>query len=899
MSAHHLDRLLRPRSVAVVGASDSPGKVGYTVLRNLKTYGFPGALHAVNPGRETVQGLQCYGRLEALPERPDLVVVCTPAATVAGLVESCGRLGVPGMVVLSAGFGESGPKGRDLERDLRQAIAHHPDLRVIGPNCLGIMSIGAKLNASFAAGMPALGRVALLSQSGALCTAILDWAKLEGIGFSYFLSMGNMLDVGVADLLDYLAADPGVDSVVLYLESITNAREFMSAARAFTREKPIVAYKSGRFQESARAASSHTGAMAGVDDVYEAAFQRAGIVRVHEVDDMFACAELLARTRLPQGPRLGIVTNAGGPGVMACDALLAAGGKLAELSPAIMERLDGVLPPFWSHNNPVDVLGDASPDRFAAATGIVLEDAAVDAVLAILTPQAMTDPTATAYAVARLVARADKPVLTAWMGGSSLTEGIAALHASSVPTFSTPERAVSAFMRLVEYARRREILLETPRAVPLDLALPRPELRGRVAALVGEGVSQLSERQSKELLALYGIRVSRTLQAATAEDAVRAARDLGFPVVLKIDSPQITHKSDVRGVLLDLANEEQVRRGFAEIVANAQRLRPSAEIRGVTVQPMIALADGVSLIVGAKRDPVFGPVILVGAGGVTAELLSDRALELPPLNERLARRMLESLRSWKLLDGYRGKPKVALDQLTEALMRFSYLVADVPELVEADINPLIVTPSEVIAVDARFMFDAWRPNGDSGKSSPHLAISPCPDELARGIALRDGTDVVLRPLRPEDEPQWIAMLESASADTLRQRFGYVIGEATHELATRYCYVDYDRELPMVAEVQIQGKPRMAGVGRLVRAPDGQRAEYAVMVVDDFQRRGLGKELTLACLDVARRWQLDEVYAYVERGNTAMISLFRRLGFKLHEPPDASQSIHASCALTPE
>lgn len=896
MSAHHLDRLLRPASVAVIGASDAVGKVGYTVLRNLKTYGFPGALYAVNAGRETVQGFKCYPNMEALPERPDLVVVCTPAATVRGIVESCGRLGVPGMIVLSAGFGESGPQGRDLERQLRQAIARYPDMRMVGPNCLGVMSIGAKLNASFAAGMPSLGRVALLSQSGALCTAILDWAKAEGIGFAYFLSLGNMLNVGVADLLDYMASDSSVDSVVLYLESITNARQFMSAARAFTREKPIVAYKSGRFQESAKAASSHTGAMAGVDDVYEAAFQRAGIVRVYEVDDMFACAELLARTRLPRGPRLAIVTNAGGPGVMACDALLAAGGTLAEISHDTLTQLNAVLPAFWSHNNPIDVLGDASPDRFADAVRIVLADLGVDAVLAILTPQAMTDPTATAAAIARQARQADKPLLAAWMGGVSLTEGISVLHEASIPTFTTPERAVSAFMRLVQYAHRRETLLETPRAIPIDLALPRPELQSRVAAIVGEGVSQLSERQSKDLLALYGIRVSRTMQAATADEAVSVARELGFPVVLKIDSPQITHKSDVQGVLLDLASEEQVRRGFEQIVANARRLRPTAEIRGVTVQPMIALVDSVSLIVGAKRDPVFGPVILVGAGGVTAELLSDRALELPPLNERLARRMLESLRSWKLLDGYRGKPKVAVDKLTEALMRFSYLVADVPELVEADINPLIVTPREVIAVDARFMFDAWRPHDGAAKWFPHLAISPCPDELTRQVVLRDGTPVVLRPLRPEDEPRWIAMLKGASVDTIRQRFGYVIGEATHELAKRYCYVDYDRELPMIAEVSVHGETQMAGVGRLVMASDRKKAEYAVMVTDAYQRLGLGTELTRACLDVVRLWQLDEVYAFVDQANVGMISLFLQLGFELSEPSDASHPVRARLPL---
>lgn len=888
MRASNLHRLFHPRSVAVLGASDAVGKVGYTVLRNLIVHGFPGAVYPINPRRAEVQGLTCFASLDALPQTPDLVVVCTPASTVPGLVEQCGELRIPGVIILSAGFAESGVSGRELEAQLRSALARYPQVRMIGPNCLGVIVPQAKLSASFASGMPTVGRVALLSQSGALCTAILDWAATQQIGFSYFLSLGNMLDVGVADLLDYLADDAGTDSVVMYLESITHAREFMSAARAFARRKPIVVYKSGRFQESARAASSHTGAMAGVDDVYEAAFQRAGIVRVYDSDDLFGCAELLARARLPRGPRLGIVTNAGGPGVMACDALLAANGKLAKLSAETLQALNAALPAYWSHDNPVDVLGDASPERYATAVESVLSDPEVDAVLAILTPQAMTDPTETARAVGAQAMKSAKPLLAAWMGGVSVSEGVAALNAMSVPTFDSPERAVSAFSRLVQYAQRREVLLETPRSVPLNFTLPRNAQRARVNELLRTGAPLLSERHSKELLELYGIPVSRTALATTADEAARLARESGFPVVLKIESPQITHKSDVGGVRLNLPNEAAVREAFDAIIADARRLRPEAEIHGVTVQPMIVDVNGVPLIVGSKKDPVFGPVIMVGAGGVMAELLNDRALELPPLNERLASRMLESLQSWPLLNGYRGKPRIAVDRLIETLLRFSYLIADIPEIQEADVNPLIVTPEGAMAVDARFFVDSAPPPETQKRRFSHLAICPCPDELTQDVSLADGTQIVVRPLHPEDESLWRALLASASPETLRRRFGYEIGEVTHEFAARYCFLDYDRELALVAEVRNHAGPHLVGVGRLAVDGGGDTAEFAVLVTDAFQQRGLGTVLTNACVAAARHWGVREVHGTVALDNAPMIALFRDCGFQLEHSAGAAR-----------
>ncbi len=701
MSIQNLQKIFQPQRVAVVGASDTPGKVGYIIFHNLVSHGFSGVVYPINARREAIQGVAAYPTLESLPHVPDLVVLCTPAETIADLVRRCGRLGVGGVIVISAGFRECGVEGRRLEDEIRAAREEYSALRIIGPNCLGLIAPHARLNASFGVGMPAAGRVALLSQSGALCTAILDQAIAKNVGFSHFVSLGNMLDVGFDDLLEYLAADPLTDAVILYVESISKPQAFMEAARAFSRHKPIVAYKSGRFQESAKAASSHTGAMAGVDAVYDAAFQRAGIVRVFDFDDLFDCAELLAQSRRATGSRLAIVTNAGGPGVMALDALLAEHGVPAQLSPDTITQLDTVLPAYWSHGNPVDILGDASAERYGLALQQVVQDPLVDAVLVVLTPQAMTDPTAVAEKVIAQAALTTKPLLAAWMGSELVRAGVARLESSGIPTYSSPERAIRAFEHLVSDARRRELLLEIPRDVPLEFSFDRTAWNERLSGWVASGREWLDEGESKALLAAYGIAVCQPIAAASASAAVEIARKLATPVVLKVLSPQITHKTDVQGVRLNLLGDEAVETAFQEIVAAARAKRPDADIQGVTVQPMVTAVHGVELIVGLRRDPVFGPVMLVGLGGVTAELFRDRALELPPLNERLARRMLESLRCWSLLKGYRGQPMADIDQLIEVLMRFSYLAADRNEIVEAEINPLLVTPDRVLGLDAR------------------------------------------------------------------------------------------------------------------------------------------------------------------------------------------------------
>lgn len=879
MSIRILGQLLKPKRIAVVGASDQPGKVGYTLLQNLVGRGYEGVVYPVNPAREAVQGIAAWKCLGDLPHAPDLAVICTPAATVPELIDECGRIGIPGVLIISAGFREIGPAGKALEDQVRQAAAKYRDLRIIGPNCLGFMVPSIKLNASFAAGMALPGRVAFLSQSGALCTSVLDWANAAGVGFSHFVSMGNMLDVGVDDLLDYLANDPTTDAVVLYVESITNVRPFMSAARAFSRDKPIIAYKAGRFADSAQAAASHTGAMAGVDAVYEAAFRRAGMVRVFDIDEMFDCAELLARQRVPAGARLAIITNAGGPGVMACDALIERRGELAVLSPESIEKLNAVLPPFWSHGNPVDILGDAPPQRYADALGIVLADKNVDAVLVLLTPQAMTDPAASATAVIEAAHRSKKPVLAAWKGADIVREGSNRLHRAGIPVYNTAERAVSAFMRLLEFARNRDLLYETPREIPLQFDLDPAALDLRFREIAARSSTLLSEDDSKRLLADYGIPVSMPAPAATADEAAVIAEGIGYPVVLKVQSPQITHKTEVGGVALNLQNADDLRAAFARIVAAAARLRPDAQILGVTVQRMAVAANGVELILGMKRDPVFGPAIMCGFGGVAAEVFQDTALGLPPLNERLARRMLQSLRVWPLLAGHRGRPAVDIERIIEILLRFSYFVAHRPELTEVDINPLLVTPDGALALDARILLDP-SPRDPNARPFSHLAIGPYPEEFVRRVQLPDGAAVLIRPIRPEDEPMWQQLLANSSPETIRLRFGYLFQTPTHQMATRFCFIDYDREMALVAEMNTNGARQIVGVGRLIADADHQEAEFATLVGDPWQGRGIGTLLMDACLDLCRRWGIRRVWGETSPDNSRMLGMFERRGFSL-------------------
>lgn len=710
---HPLHALFRPTCVAVVGASDQPGSVGQAVYTNLKRAGFGGRLIPVNRKHSVIDGDPAIPDLSQADPRPDLVVVCTPADTVPQLTRTCGELGVGGMIVISAGFRETGEQGRRLEAEVRDIKRQFPGLRIIGPNCLGVLVPHGHLNASFSGTMPRPGGLAVISQSGALCTAILDWSREREIGFSGVISVGNMLDVGFADVIDYFANDPATTALLLYIESLTNSQQFLTAARNCSRTKPIIALKSGRFEESSLAASSHTGAMVGVDAVYDAAFRGAGIERVYTFDDLFDCARLLERNREAPGPRLAIVTNAGGPGIMASDAWLALRGKMAHLSPQSIQSLNETLPSQWSHGNPVDVLGDARAERYVSALQIVADDPGVDSLIVILTPQSMTDPTGIAEALARMPRPAGKPLLAVWMGGPAVRPGRQRLEAAGIPVYVTPEQSVQALAHLVSAGRLRELSRLQPIVSPAPLDPPavpcadssrlNPERREKWQQLLAAHSGLLGEVQSKQLLADYGIPVVRTLTATTAAQAASVAEQVGFPVVLKILSPDISHKTDVGGVELNLAHPDAVVQAYQRMLTSVAIKAPGAKVEGVTVQRMIAEGRSIELLLGARHDPIFGPVIVVGSGGVTTEIQHDLSMQLPPLDQRLIDCMLQELRIYPLLNGYRGRPGVDLVQLREVILKFSRLIHEQPALSEIEINPLLTSQDAIIALDARIL----------------------------------------------------------------------------------------------------------------------------------------------------------------------------------------------------
>ncbi len=878
MNIHKLNNIFDPKRIAIIGVTTNPNSVSGKVLSNLVSSGFKGVVYPVNAETEAVMGIPCYPDLQSLPRTPDLAIICTPAEKVPDVVRECGEKGILGIIIISAGFRETGESGKILEDRILAEKKKFDGMRIIGPNCLGIMVPAINLNATFASALPRPGNIAFISQSGALCTSVLDWAMEGKIGFSQFVSIGNSLDVDFGDLIDYFGEDDKTHCIILYIESIKNARKFMTAARAFARNKPIIVYKAGRFPESAQVATSHTGAMASEDAVYDAAFQRTGLARVYEIGDIFSVAELIGRNKFPRGPRLGIITNAGGPGVMATDALMALNGVLASLSEETMNALNENLPAFWSHGNPVDVLGDARAKRIARATKIVLEDTGVDAVLVILTPQAMTNPNATAKEISLLVSDTSKPILAAWLGGQSMHQADDILVEAGIPSYRTPEQAIRAFMTLVAYSANLEILYETPKDIPVEFTIDRKTLREEFSRIFTENDRILSEANSKKILQGYGIETTRPELAKTSDEAISRAAKTGFPVVLKIQSPDITHKSDSGGVKLNLSNEAQVKEAFENIISSAAKAFPGSRIEGVTVQKMVSLKDGVELILGVKKDPVFGTVMMVGMGGVTAELLSDKALGFPPLNERLARRMIESLKIYPLLKGYRGSKPKNIHGLIQTMIRLSYLAADYPEIEELDINPLLVTPDEVIALDARILVDR---NADSSLPRfSHLALHPYPEKYVKTVELQDGTRVLLRPIKPEDEPLWLEMIGNCSKESLYSRFRYFFHWETHEVATRYCYIDYDREIAIVAELDSGDKRELLGVGRLIADPDHETVEYAILIADAWQQKDLGNILTDYCLEIAEKWNLKKIVAQTTTDNSRMISVFRKRGFEI-------------------
>jgi len=884
-----LDAFFRPATVAVIGTTETPGSVGRTILTNLLAGAFAGDIFPVNPKRSEVLGLHCYPSVAAVPWKVDLAVIVTPAPTVPGVIGECVDAGVRAAVVISAGFRETGPAGAELEAQVR-AHLRRGRMRVIGPNCLGVMSPWAGLNATFAAGMARPGNVAFVSQSGALLTAILDWSLRENVGFSAFVSAGSMLDVGWGDLIDYLAGDPRTTSIVLYMESIGDARSFLSAAREVSLRKPVIVIKAGRTEAAAKAAASHTGSLSGSDDVLEAAFRRSGVLRVSSIAELFYMAGVLARQPRPRGPRLTILTNAGGPGVLATDVLIGSGGELAQLSPPTVEALNGFLPPQWSHNNPVDILGDAGPDRYARAVETAAADPNSDGLLVVLTPQDMTNPTRTAEQLGPYARKTGKPILASWMGGAGVAAGVDILNRAGIPTFPYPDTAAKVFTYMWRYTYNLAGLFETPSPADGAAGLADRDAAAQIIdAVRAAGRTLLTEYESKRLLAAYRIPTVPTAVAATEDDAVREANRAGYPAVLKLHSETITHKTDVGGVQLNLADAEAVRAAYRRIEAGVREKAGPGHFAGVTVQPMVRL-DGYELILGSSVDPQFGPVLLFGTGGQLVEVFRDRALALPPLNTTLARRMMEQTRIYTALKGVRGRAPVDLAALEQLLVRFGQLVVDLPRVKEMDINPLVAGPGGMIALDARVVLhDPVVADADL----PRTAIRPYPVRYVSEWKLRDGTPVTLRPIRPEDEPLMAKFHETLSDQTVYQRYLHAmkLGQrVTHERLSRLCFVDYDREIAIVAEHRPAGSdPAIIAVGRLIRLQGRNEAEFALVASDKYQGQGLGEELLRRLLAFARDERIGRVSADILPANFAMQRVCERVGLKM-TPPGADRDV---------
>jgi acetyltransferase len=878
---HPLDAIFAPKNVAVIGATETPNSVGRTVLWNLISSPFGGTVFPVNPKRPSVLGIKAYPNIAAVPEKVDLAVVVTQAAIVPGIIKECADAGVKGAIVISAGFKEMGPPGLELERQILEH-AHRGKMRVIGPNCLGVMNPTTGLNATFAGDMARQGNVAFISQSGALLTAVLDWSLREMVGFSCAVSLGSMIDVGFGDLIDYLGNDPKTQSILMYMESIGDARAFLSAAREVALNKPIIIIKAGRTDAAAKAAASHTGSLTGSDEVLDAAINRVGVLRVAHIDDLFYMAEVLAKQPLPKGPRLTILTNAGGPGVLATDALISGGGELTPLSAEAFENFNKILPPHWSRNNPVDILGDAGPDRYAKALEIAGKDENSDGMLVILTPQDMTDATLTAEALKPYAHTEGKPVLASWMGGAFVEAGIDILNRAGIPSFPYPDAAARAFNYMWKYASNLKALYETP---TLGEDVP-PQAREKASKLIDtvrqSGRTILTEAESKELLSYYAIPTVRTVIAATVEDAVKAAEEIGYPVVLKLYSETITHKTDVGGVKLNLSSPEAVRQAWQDIKTGVTQHAGAQHFQGVTVQPMVKLSDAYEIIIGSSADPQFGPVLLFGSGGQLVEVYKDRALGLPPLNATLATRMMEQTKIYKALKGVRGRKPVDLPALQGILVRFSQLVVEQKWIKEIDINPLLASSDRLLALDARVV--VYEKEVEESKL-PKPAVRPYPTQYVQPWTLKNGTDVTIRPIRPEDEPLFVKFHQNLSERSVRLRFFAPMKlsqRVTHERLIRRCFVDYDREMALVAERTDPktGERELLGVGRLSKVHGRNEAEFAILVADQWQRLGLGTQFLQTLIQIGRDEKLDRITADIMSENLEMQKMCEKLGFKL-------------------
>ncbi|XCN73575.1 MAG: bifunctional acetate--CoA ligase family protein/GNAT family N-acetyltransferase [Candidatus Electrothrix aestuarii] len=875
MGKHYLNKLFEPDAVAVFGASDREGAVGALVFKNMIEGGFKGDVFPVNPKHKKVQGRKAYPDLKSIGKPVDLAVITTPAATVPGIVEECGVYGIKDAVVISAGFREVGPRGLKLERAVVENARRY-GMRIMGPNCLGLMRPSTGLNCTFNKGTASEGSIALVSQSGALCTAILDWAAANGIGFSSVVSTGISADIDFGDILDYLVNDPKTKSILLYIEGIHNALSFMSGLRAAARIKPVIALKVGRHATGSKAAMSHTGALVGSDDVFDSALRRAGVLRGIRIANLFSAAGTLTFPIKASGEHLAIITNGGGPGVMATDRLADLGLPLAELSEATMKKLDAVLPATWSKGNPVDIIGDATPERYTQAVEICLKDPGVDGLLVLLTPQAMTDPAAVAQSLVGLKTKG-KPLLTCWMGEIQVAEGRRIFRDADVPTFNTPETAVDAFSYLVNYSRNQKLLLETPGPISRGKV---PDVEGArliIESVLGEGRKVLSEAESKAVLHAFRIPTASASIVRSPNEALVQAETIGFPIALKINSPDITHKSDAGGVRLGISNAQAARSAYNEMLEEVKKNRPEARIDGVTIEPMLLRPNGRELLVGLVTDPVFGPVITFGAGGTAVEVMGDRAVTLPPLNRRLVQDVISRTRVSKLLGAFRHMPAVDIEALEQILLRVSEIACELPMVKELDINPLIVDENGAIAVDARIVVDYHVQTGDRYS---HMAIYPYPAHLVTKRQLPNGRDMVIRPIRPEDAEIEQAFVRNLSEQARYFRFMQSLTELSPQMLTSFTQIDYNREMALIAVVEEDGKEVEIGVARYIINPDGRSCEFAIVISDQWQRQGIAHLLMRHLIDTARSHGMQTMEGDVLRNNNEMLRLVTKLGFSI-------------------
>lgn len=877
--AQPLDAFFAPKAVAVIGAKDDVGSVGRTMMANLLSGHFGGEIYPVNPKRTEVLGKKCYPDVISIPAKVDLAVIITPASTVPSVLEECAESGVKAVIIISAGFKELGPQGLELENKTLSIAAKH-GIRIIGPNCLGVMNPVYGLNATFAKGMALPGNIAFISQSGAMCTAVLDWSFEERVGFSSFVSIGSMADVDWGDLINYLGAQPSTQSILIYMETIGDPRSFLSAAREIALEKPIIVIKPGRSSQAALAAASHTGSLAGSDEVFDAALERVGVLRVNSISELFSMAAVLAKQPKPKGPKLALVTNAGGPAVLATDATVISGAELAVLHPKTISTLNQFLPPAWSHGNPVDILGDAKPDRYSKTIEVLIKDENIDGILVILSPQDVTDPMGTAECLRLYGKGTTKPILASWMGAASVRPGSELLNKSGIPSYAYPDEAAWAFATMWKYTDHLKTLYEVPALRNTDID---DDARNEVKEIIDNARKEkrtlLNEYESKKILALYKIPCVETVIAKTAEEAVEAARRMGFPLVVKLFSHTITHKTEVGGVKLNLKSEKEVENAFHEILESVTKKAGKEHFKGVTVQRMVS-RDGYEIILGSSTDPQFGPILLFGTGGQLVEVYKDSSLGLPPLNTNLARQMMEKTKIYDALKGVRGRKPTDMALLERILVYFSQLVVEHKWIKECDINPLLVNHDNIIALDARILL-----HDCEEKDIPSLAIRPYPYEYISKEKLKDGTELLIRPIRPEDEPAMVVFHRELSENSVRQRyFGFVSLDqrVAHQRLSRICFTDYDREIALIAEMEHRKQGSLAiimGFARISRLTNPEEAELKMIIADAYHNKGLGNLLLSKLLQTAKKEKIQRVYALILRENEGMIHICQKNGFQ--------------------